>query len=101
MNMPQIFKTKCIGNFRNTEVEKKFRFGAVKMAKSIKIEKPEELVAGYQEAECLWNVLPPSYKDRNLRQMALTNLSKMFDISGKIFWKQPQKEVVKNGVLKI
>ena len=59
------------------------------MAKSNKIEKTEQLIAGYQEAKCLWNVLPPSHKDRNLRQMALTNLSKMFDISGKIFWKQP------------
>ena len=59
------------------------------MAKSNKIEKTEELIAGYQEAKCLWNVLPPSHKDRNLQQMALTNLSKMFDISGKIFWKQP------------
>ena len=38
------------------------------MAKSNKIEKNEELVAGYQEAECFWNVLSSSYKDRNLRQ---------------------------------
>ena len=36
------------------------------MAKSNKIEKTEELIAGYQEAKCLWNVLPPSHKDRNL-----------------------------------
>ena len=43
------------------------------MAKSNKIEKTEELIAGYQEAECLWNVLSPSYKDRKLRQMALAN----------------------------
>ena len=39
------------------------------MAKSNKIEKPEELIAGYQEAECLWNVLFLSYKNRNLQQM--------------------------------
>ena len=40
------------------------------MAKSYKIEKNEELIAGYQEVECLWNVLSPSYKDRNLRQIS-------------------------------
>ena len=45
------------------------------MAKSNKIEKNEELIAGYQGIECLWSVLSPSYKDRSLRQMALTNLS--------------------------
>ena len=28
-----------------------------KMAESNKIEKTEELIAGYQEEECLWNVL--------------------------------------------
>ena len=27
------------------------------MVKSNEIEKTEELIAGYQEAECLWNVL--------------------------------------------
>ena len=30
------------------------------MAKSDKIEKTEELVEGYQKAECVWNVLSPS-----------------------------------------
>ena len=68
------------------------------MAKSNKIEKKKEMVAEYQEAECLWNVLSPSYKDRNLRQLALTNLSKKFDMSGKLFWKQPLIGVVENGV---
>ena len=47
------------------------------MAKSNKIEKTEELIARYHEAECLWNVLSTSQKDRNLRQMTLTNLSKI------------------------
>ena len=47
-------------------MEKKFRFGKIKRAKSNKIGKPEELIAGYQEAECIWNVLSPSYKDKNL-----------------------------------
>ena len=73
------------------------------MAKSIKIEKTEELTAGYQEAECLWNVLSPSYKDKNLRQMALTNLRcyMFLHVSGTLFWKQPLREVVENSVLKI
>ena len=71
------------------------------MAKSNKIGKNEELIAGYQEAECLWNVLSPSHQDRKLRQMALTNVSKTFDMSDKLFWKQPWREIVENGVLKI
>ena len=71
------------------------------MGKTNKIQKTEELIAGYQEAECLWNVLPPSNKDRNLRQMALTNLSKKFDMSGKLFWKQQLRGVLENSVLKI
>ena len=33
--------------------------------------------------------------------MALTNLSEKFGTSGKLFWKQPLREVVENGVLKI
>ena len=49
------------------EVGKEFRFGGVKMAKSNKIEKTEELIAEYQEAECLWNVLSPSYKEKYIR----------------------------------
>ena len=36
-----------------------------------------------------------------VRQMALTNLSKTFDMSGKLFWKQPQRGFVENGALKI
>ena len=32
--------------------------------------------------------------------MALTNPSKKFDMSGKLFWKQPWRGVVENGVLK-
>ena len=51
--MLQIFKTKCIANFRKCRSRKKSRFGGVKMAKSNKIEKTEELIAEYQEAECL------------------------------------------------
>ena len=34
-------------------MEKKFRFGRVKIAKSNKIRKTEGLIAEYQEAECL------------------------------------------------
>ena len=33
MNMPQFFKTKYILNFRKHKVEKKFRFGGVKIGK--------------------------------------------------------------------
>ena len=33
--------------------------------------------------------------------MALTNLSKMFDMSGKLFWKQPFREVAENVLFKI
>ena len=51
--MPQMFKAKYIVNFRKYRSRKKVRFGGVKMAKSNKIEKTEELVAGYQEVECL------------------------------------------------
>ena len=45
--MPQIFKTKYILNFRKIEVEKKFRFGGIKLVKLNKIEKTEELIAQY------------------------------------------------------
>ena len=84
MNMPQIFKTKYISNFRKNRSRKKFRFAGVKMKKSNIIEKTEELMTGYKETNCLWNVLSLSYKDKKLRQMALTNLSKKFDMSGKL-----------------
>ena len=84
MNMLQIFKTKYISNFRKHRSRKKFRFAGLKMEKSNIIEKTEELMTGYKETKCLWNVLSPSYKDKKLRQMALTNLSKKFDMSGKL-----------------
>ena len=64
-----------------------------------KIEQTEELVAQYQEVECLWCLLSLSYKDRNLRQMVLKNPSKKFGMSGKLFWKQPLRGVVENGAL--
>ena len=50
MDMPEVFKTKYILNFRKCrKVEKKFRFGWVKIGKikSNKIEKTEELIAQY------------------------------------------------------
>ena len=56
-------------------------------------------MAQYQEVECLWYMLSPSYKDRNLRQIALTNPSKKFDMSSKLFWKQPLRGVEENCVL--
>ena len=71
------------------------------MAKTNKIGKTEELIAGQQEVKCLWNVLSPSHEDRKLRQMVLTNLSEKFGTSGKLFQEQPLRGVVENGVLKI
>ena len=65
------------------------------------MKKTEELIAGYQEAECLWNVLSLPCKDKNLRQIALTNLSKKLDMSSKLFRKQPLRGVVENGDFKI
>ena len=57
--MPQIV------NFRKyISKKKKFRLGGVKMAKLSKIEKTQDLIAGYQEAECLWIVLSLLYKDK-------------------------------------
>ena len=61
MNMPQIFKP-------NVNFGKYYILGS-KMAKSNKNEKNEELITGYQKAECLWNVLPSLHKDINLWQM--------------------------------
>ena len=60
MNMPQIV------NFRKyISKKKKFRLGEVKMAKLNKIEKTQDLIAGYQEAECLWMVLSLLHKDKH------------------------------------
>ena len=65
MNMSQTFKRKCIVNFRKYGSKKeKFTLGGVKTAKSNKTKKTEELIAGYQETECLWNVLSVSYKNK-------------------------------------
>ena len=88
--------------FQKTQRQKKkFKFGGVKMAKSNEIDKTEELIAGCQEAECILNVLSPTCRDRPIGHMALTNLSQKFDISGQLFWKQPQRGVVESGDLKI
>ena len=58
-------------------------------------------MAEYWEVKCLWNLLSPSQKDRNLRQMSLTKRGKGFDMSGKLFWKQPLRWVAENSVFKI
>ena len=71
------------------EVEKSLDLVEQKLRKLNKIEKTEEMIAQYQEVECLWNLWPPLNKDRNLRQMTLTNRSKKFDMSGKLIWKEP------------
>ena len=83
MNMPQFFKTTFIANSENIKLEKKI--GGVRIEQWNQIEKTEELVAGYQGAECLWNVLSPLYKNRNLWQLSPINLCKKFDRSGKLF----------------
>ena len=85
MNMPQMFKTKCIVNFPKYRSRKKVRFGGVKIAKSIKIEENEELIAGHQEIECLWNVLSLPHNNRSLRKISRTP---------KLFWNQPFRGVV-------
>ena len=36
INIPPIFKTKCIVNFRKYRTEQKFRFGGVKLGKKKK-----------------------------------------------------------------
>ena len=61
MSMPQLFKRECVVNFRKYRHKKFFWLGGVKMAKSNKNEKTEELVAVYQERECLWNELSSWY----------------------------------------
>ena len=35
--------------------------------------------------------------ERNLRQMALTNLSKKFDLSSQLFWKQPLGKIAEEN----
>ena len=67
------------------------------MTKSNKIETTEELVTGYQGAECLCNMFFPSYKDRTLPQVTLANLKKKFDLSGQLFWKQSLEGVVEEN----
>ena len=50
--MPQIFKTKCLANFRKYRSKKKvFIWWSKKRQNQIRLKKPEELIAGYQEAE--------------------------------------------------
>ena len=56
------------------------------MAKSNKIDKNEELIAGYQEAECLWNVLPPSHRDINFRRMTFTTGCTASFLLGGVEW---------------
>ena len=48
MNMPQIFKTKCMLNFRKYRSRKKVKiWWSKKLVKLNKIEKTEELIAQY------------------------------------------------------
>ena len=49
------FQNKMYSKFEKIEgwIEKKFRFSRVKIVKSNKLEKTEELIAGCQEVKCL------------------------------------------------
>ena len=69
------------------------------MTKSTRIKKIKNWYQNIRKQNVSGSV-SPSCKDRNLRQMAL-NLSKKFDMSGKLFCKQPWRGVVENGVIKI
>ena len=72
MNMPQIFKTKCIVNFRKNRNRKKgLDLREQKWQNQMKLKKNEELISGYQEAKYLWNGLPPSQNDINLRPFSI------------------------------
>ena len=88
-------------NFRKYRSRKKVYIQWSKIAKSNIIEKTKELIAEYQDVECLWNVLSPSYQEKKLRQVTSTNLNKKFDMLGKLFQKQPLTGFVENSVFKI
>ena len=50
--MPQIFKTKCLVNFRKYRSRKKVLiWWSKKRQNQIRLKNPEELIAGYQEVE--------------------------------------------------
>ena len=101
MNTPQIFKTNCKVNFRKYRSREKVQIWWSKNGKIKNNEKTEELIAEYKEVEevgCLWNVLSPSNKDRNF---SLNKPYQKFDMPGQLFWKQPLRRVVENGVPKI
>ena len=111
MNMPQIFETKCIVNFRNIEVEKRYWFGVVKIAKSNKIEKTEKMIAGYQEAECVVSIvqrqkLKANCLNKPKKKVSYVSKKKILLpfstlMLGKPFCKPPLRGFVENGVLKI
>ena len=60
------------------------------MEKSKKIEKTEELMAGYQEAEYIWNVLWSVCQRETLTKNGLKETQAR---SLKLFWKQPFRVV--------
>ena len=73
-----------------------------KIGKIKKFEKTEELIAEYQEAECLGNMLSLlSHTKIHVWQTTLPSLRKMFDMLDQLFWKQLWREIVENDVLKI
>ena len=43
----------------------------------------EQFIVEWEKHQCLWNMTSEEYKDRNLREKALANLKKLFQISSK------------------
>ena len=43
----------------------------------------EQFIVEWKKPQSLWNVTSEEYKSRNLREKALENLKKLFQISGK------------------
>ena len=83
------------------------------MANSNKIEKTEELIAGYQEAKFVVSLVqkqkltanslnkPKEKVDISARRFYYLSVIYNTLVSGKLFWKSPLRGLVKNGVLKI
>ena len=51
-------------------------------AKSQGIEKTEEFIILWREEICLWDIRSPLYRNRDTRQVKLTNFDEMLSLSG-------------------
>jgi len=51
------------------------RFCDIKMSRGKKIEETEAFIEVWQTEESLWNVLIPTYKDRNIKKESLKRLA--------------------------